>query len=62
MQKKMTVKNIVLADNRGTVVLQETDKDKKVISSVAIQLSTPKEALEFEHGATYDVSFSKSDG
>ena len=55
MDKKMILKNIVQVDNRGTLVFQEVGKDKKVISSVAVQFTDPKEAAKYEQGKTYSI-------
>jgi len=55
MNKKLTLKNIVQADSRGTLVFQEIDSEKKVVSSVAVQFTDPKEAAKYEQGKTYSI-------
>jgi len=60
MNKKITLKNIVQSDNRGTLFFQEQDKEKKITCSVAIQFTDPKEVTKYEQGQTYTITIAKS--
>lgn len=58
MNKKMTLKNIVQADKRGTLLFTEVSKDAKKPTpcTVAVSFDDPKEAAKFEQGKDYNVS------
>lgn len=58
MQKTFIVKQIVQADKRGAVMLQEKTADEKTQPAVqiAITFTDPKEAAAFTHGAEVPVT------
>jgi len=68
MQKELILKQIVQADKKGALMFTEPGETIQTAggpqrvtpgTSVAVQLPDPKEAAEYEHGATYKITIEK---
>lgn len=64
MQIELTLQTIVQANKRGALQFSETVPDpqpgqRPSVATVAVQVTDPKQTLEFEQGATYKITFEK---
>lgn len=59
MKINAQVKNIVQANERGTIMLNEITADGKPGKTIAIQFKEPKEAAEFVYGEEYEIAITK---
>jgi len=58
MTKNLTLNNIVQTVNRGTLLFQEVDKDRKIQTSIAIQTNNPDDVKSFTVGVVYTIEIS----
>lgn len=59
MNIKLKVRNMILNESRGTVQFAEIE-NKKVVATITLVFTDPKQAAKFEHGREYAISISPS--